>query len=422
MKPKIHISRTSAILTILLAAQLQVSADTVADWNAIAERSILTAKHPPPVAALDLAITQVAIYDAITAIDGRYQPYYVRIPNATGSMDAAGAKAGHDILVNLFPAQSSQLDADYEAYLAQHNISLTDPGVTVGAQAAAGIAALRSNDGRFPSSQPPFTGGTGPGQWRPTPSYEPGAPASYTPGLTPWVAAVRPFTFNDVGDYAADGPPALTSAQYTEDFNEVKSVGSRTSTTRTPAQTQLAYFWADSGPLMWQRGLRDIASRYALSIGDSARMFALVDLAAADAQIACWNSKYEYNFWRPITAITLADQDGNPNTEADPNWRPLINTPNFPEYTSGHTTSSAAAAEMLETVLGTKKVEFTITTTNGLANPKTQTYSNLTDPIRDVIDARICAGIHYRTSDMHGVALGKRVAKHAFKNYLRPIR
>ena len=337
-------------------------------------------------------------------------------------MVAAAAKAGHDILVYLFPAQSGQLDTDYNAYLAQHNISSSDPGVAVGMQAAAGIAALRSNDGRFPPSPPPYLGGTEAGQWRPTPSYEPGGPPSNAPGLTPWVAEVLPFTFSDPADYTTDGPPALTDAEYTEDFNEVKSMGSRTSTARTPAQTQVAYFWADSGPLMWQRALRDISNRHLSNIGDSARMFALANLAAADAVIACWSTKYEFSFWRPITAITQADQDGNPDTQADPNWRPLINTPNFPEYVSGHTTSSSAVVETLESLFKTKKLEFTITTGNALANPRTQTYTRPSDAIRDVVDARVYSGIHYRRSDVHGVTQGKRVAKHTFKHYLREIR
>lgn len=421
MKMKLQTWRSVAILAILLATTASVRADVVADWNAIAERSVANAGHPPPVAALDFAIVQVAIYDAIMAIDGRYRPYHVQIPNASGSMDAAGAKAGHDILVHLFPNQAAQLDADYDAYLAQHNISPSNPGIAVGARAAAEIAALRSDDGRFPPSPPPYLGGTEPGEWRPTPSYEPGGPPSYAPGLTPWVADVRPFTFDDADDYTTDGPPALTSAEYTADFNEVKSVGAKTSATRTVEQTQVGYFWADSGPFMWQRTLRDIASRYQPNVGDSARMFALVDLAMADAQIVCWSTKYEFSFWRPLTAITLADQDGNPDTEADSNWRPLINTPNFPEYTSGHTTSSAAAAETLQKLFGTNKLEFTITTANGLANPKTRTYSRLSDAINEVVDARIYVGIHFRTADLHGVTLGKRIAKHVFKRYLRAV-
>ena len=149
-------------------------ADPASDWNAIAQRSVTTAGHPPPVAAIDFAIVHVAVYDAIMAIDRRYEPYHVQIPYASGSMVAAGAKAGHDILVNLFPAQASQLDADYNTYLAQHNISPSDPGIAVGAQAAAEIAELRSNDGRFPPLPPPYLGSNEIGKWRPTPSYEPG--------------------------------------------------------------------------------------------------------------------------------------------------------------------------------------------------------------------------------------------------------
>lgn len=404
---------------ILLGSAALVRADAVSDWNAIAERSVTAGGHPPPVASLDFAIVHAAIYDAVMSFDRRYEPYQALVPNASGSPIAAAAKAGHDILVTLFPAQSNQLDADYDAYLAQQGIAPNDPGVGVGAQAAAAIAALRSNDGRFPASPPPYFGSNEPGQWRPTPSYEPGGPPSNAPALVPWVANVRPFTLSDVAGYVADEPPSLTSAQYTADFDEVKAMGAKSSTTRTPAQTQVAYFWADSGPHMWQRAMRDIASRHLTNLGDSARMFALANLAGADAQIACWVTKYEYNFWRPISAITLADQDGNPDTVADPNWRPLINTPNFPEYVSGHTLSSSAVTGVLERLFG-KKLVFTITTANGLANPKTQTYSRFSDAIDDVVDARVWSGIHYRTSDLEGARQGERIAKYAFKHHLLP--
>src|SRR6266568_4581874 len=168
--------------------------DPIADWNAISETAVKTAGHAPPVAALDFAIVHLAIYDAVESIDRRYEPYYILVPGATGSLSAAAAKAGHDVLVGLFPAQFSALDTAYKNFLTANGIDPFDPGVTVGAQAAFSILALRSNDGRFPLNPPPFLGSMAIGQWRPTPSLLPGPPPSFAPGLTPWVAVVKPFT------------------------------------------------------------------------------------------------------------------------------------------------------------------------------------------------------------------------------------
>jgi hypothetical protein len=409
------------LATLLVAGRSGAYADTVSDWNAIAEQAVADGGHPPVVASLDFAIVHVAIYDAVISLDRRYEPYHVVIPRASGSPEAAAAKASYDVLVYLFPAQSARLTTTFSYYLANHGISPQDPGITVGQQAAAGIISLRSNDGRFPAGQPPFMGGTAAGVWRPTASYIPGPPASLAPGLTPWVANVTPFTMRRNSQFRAEGPPDLSSALYTEDYNEVKELGARFNSGRTPEQTEIGYFWADSGPVLWQRALRNIASRYIDNIGDSARMFALVDLASADAQVACWETKYFYVFWRPVTAIQEGDSDGNPDTAGDPTWEPLINTPNFPEYTSGHVTSSSAAAEALTRFFGTDRVTFSITTAYPLALRPTRVFGRFSTAVEEVIDARVFTGIHFRTGDTHGRSQGVRVAQWVFKNYLRPL-
>lgn len=336
-------------------------------------------------------------------------------------MSAAAAKAGHDALVGLFPAQSSTLDAAYQHFLTSNGIDPFDPGIAVGQQAAANILNLRATDGRFPPNQTPFVGNTAIGQWRPTPSLLPGNPPSFAPMVVPWLGNVTPFTMTSTSQFRIDPPEDLTSGTWAEDYNETKTIGSLTSTTRTPEQTDIAYFWSDSGPLLWQNALRYISNNYLHDIGDSARMFALADAALADAQIACWNNKNVYNFWRPITAIRLGDQDGNPATEVDPDWQPLINTPNFSEYPSGHATVSGAVSHVLRLFFGTDELSFQMKSTVANTVQKTRSFTRLSQAEDEVIDARIFEGIHFRTSDRVARTLGLHVANWVFKNYFRPI-
>jgi hypothetical protein len=413
------------LASTVLAAVLMTTAraeDPVAAWNQISENAVKAAGDPPPVAALDFAIVHLAIYDAVESIDRRYEPYYTLAPNATGSLSAAAAKAGHDVLVGLFPLQTPTLDQEYANFLAANGVDPGDPGTAVGAQAAANILALRSNDGRFPPDQPPFLGSTAIGEWRPTPSLLPGPPPSSAPGLTPWVAGVRPFTIKSNSQFRLDPPPDLTSKEWARDYAEVKSVGSLFSTTRTAEQTDIGYFWADSGPVLWQNALRNISGNYLNDIGDSARMYALAEAALADAQIACWDSKYFYTFWRPITAIRLGDQDGNRATELDPDWQPLINTPNFPEYPSGHAAISGAISHVLRLFFRSDVLSFQMTTSNPMAQQKTRTFTRFSQAEQEVVDARVYVGIHYRNSDTTARTQGRRVANWVFKHYFRPVR
>jgi hypothetical protein len=366
-------------------------ADAVADWNAIAVQAIVTVGplRPGGTVFLDIATVHAAIYDAVEAIDGRFRPYHVEIPGASGSPRAAAAKAAHDVLVNRFPDQATSLDTTYHDYLASHGLAEDDPGVAVGEQAAAGIIALRADDGSFPPNPPPFIGGTDPGVWRPTPSYLPGPPPSFAPMAAPWLATVTPFTLTSPKQFRPEPPPALTCERYTRAYNEVKALGALVSSARTPRQTDLAYFWAANYLVLWNQGLRDIVAAHVHNIDKSARLFALANLAMADAGITAWDSKKHYVFWRAITAIQEGDSDGNPQTVGDPTWQPLINTPNYPDYTSGANNVTGAVTRTLALFFGTDRMTFAVTTTNPLAVQQTRTYRRFSDAAQDVVDARI---------------------------------
>src|SRR5262245_14739941 len=425
MKLKLQTSPAMAILAILLVAPATARADAVTDWNAIAIQTIsaVTPARPAPVAFLDMAIVQVAVYDAVQAIDNRFKPYHVEIPGASGSPEAATAKAARDILVNLFPAQTMSLDATYAQYLLAHGLSPNDPGVEVGRAAARGIIDLRANDGRFPPNQVPFIGGTNPGEWRPTESFigNPPAPPSFAPMLTPWVANVTPFTLKSGDQWRAKAPPALTSREYTRDYNEVKAMGERFSSARTAEQTDFAIFWAANYVALWNRVVRELAAAHVSNIGDSARLFALVNLSMADAIITAWDTKVAYNFWRPITAIRLGDDDTNPRTVGDPDWQPLINTPNYPDYTSGANNVTGAATRALALYFGTDEMTFIVTTTNAAAIQQTRTYSRFSDAADDVVTARVYEGIHFRFADAEARKQGRHVAQWAFGHFLKPL-
>ena len=307
--------------------------DAVVDWNQITVDAV-TVGRPGPIGMVDIALVHIAVHDAVQAIEKRFEPYHFETDRASGSRSAAVAAAAHDVLVGMYPAQVTTLDTIYYNYLADHGLG-GDPGLAVGQQAALEILALRRvNPDPLP---PPFVGGTAVGQWRPTPSFlgNPPAPAPFSPMAVPWMAKFDPFTLTSPARFRPEPQPALTSERYTRDFKEVKALGSLVSTARSAEQTDLAYFYSGNIPAQWNSALRGIATRYLRRTGDSARLFALANMATADAIISSWDSKAHYVFWRPVTAIVEADHDGNPETIADANWQPLINTPNYPDYTSG---------------------------------------------------------------------------------------
>ena len=414
----------ASVVTILFITTAR--ADAPSDWNAIAVQAITTAcpaptcmpaipARPGPTGVLDIAMVQAAVYDAVQAIEKDFEPYFVEIPGASGSPVAATAKAAHDVLVNRFPWQTASLDATYHTYLATHGLSETDPGVEVGAMAAAGIIALRADDGSFPTPPPPpFTGGTAPGVWRPT------APG-FAPMLAPWLGSVTPFVLTSPSQFRAHRPPALTSPEYTRDYIEAKKLGSINSTDRTPEQTDLAHFWNSNFVVLLNRLLRDIAGAHVNNISDSSRLFALAEMSMADAVITAWDSKVHYVFWRPITAIQEGNNDGNPRTIGDTNWLPLITTPPYPDHTSGANNITAAATRSLALIFG-NEVSFSITTTNpGPTMDDTRDYTRFSDVQEEVVNARIYEGIHFRFADEDARKQGRHVAQWAFSHFLRPL-
>src|SRR6267142_305078 len=415
MKLKTQVSLAIAALAMLLTGPASASADAVSDWNEITVQTVLNAGtlRPGATGFIDIAVVHAAVYDAVQAIDRRFKPYLVEIPGASGSMSAAAAKAAHDVLVNRFPSQAGSLDMTYHQYLANHGLSETDPGVAVGTTAAAGVNAKRSCDGSFPNPAPPdFLGGNGIGMWRPT-------PPGFLPMLAPWIATMTPFTLTSPSHFRAPIPPAVTSQQYTDDYNEVKEKGALNNSTRTPEQTDLANFWNANYIVLWNQALRNIASTQVNNIGDSARLFALAALSTADALITAWDSKKYYVYWRPITAIQEGNNDGNLNTVGDPSWLSLITNPPYPDYTSGANNVSAATLRSLENFFGTDVMTFKVTTTNtGPTNVDTRVYSRFSDAATDVVNARIYEGIHFRFADAEARRQGTRVANWAFTNFL----
>lgn len=410
LRPPKLLRLTSLIVWMSLSWVGLARADVVSDWNAIASQTAIPVR-PGPSAILDLAMVHAAMHDAIQAFQGRFEPYDTPIPNASGSPVAAAARAAHDVLVARFPSQSATLDTLLDNYL--NGLGLQgDAGLIIGQQAAANILNLRAGDGSFPANPEVFTGGTGPGEWRPT-------PPAFAPMAVPWLGAVLPFTLKDVTQFRSPPPPSLDSGQYVREYNETKALGSINSTARTQAQTDLALFYSDNFLALWERTLRGIANANINNIGDSARLFALANLSAADALIAAWDGKRFYHFWRPITAIQNGNDDGNPRTAGDATWLPQIptNNPPYPEYPSGANSLTGAMTRTLERLFGDK---MTFSVMSAFVN-QTKTYHRFSDMADDVVNVRIYQGIHFRSADEVARRHGTLIANMAFSDFLLPI-
>jgi PAP2 superfamily len=403
-------------LTERAAAVTPTQADIVVEWNAHAQAAIIgTAGQGPTVAYLHFAMVQGAVYDAVNAIEGTHEPYLgaPSMANPGDSSPAAAAQAAHDVLVGLFPAQQAVLDGKLVTTLAGIPDGPAESGgIEVGAAAAAAMLAARTNDGRFTPFQ--VIQGTEPGEWRST-AFVNGNPVVEP---APWVGNVKPFIVPDVTELRSDGPNALTSDAYAEDFNEVKRVGSLTSAVRTDDQTDAALFWQGNGAALFNQIFRQLADTQDLDIAEAARMLAMADMAGADGAIGCWNDKYYWNFWRPVTAIRLADTDGNPATEADPTWSPLFATPPFPEHPSGHTCISGAVVRTLRDFFDTDRVAFS---TFSPFSGTTRSFERFSEAIKEIIDARVWAGIHFRTADVQGAVMGKKISHYLEGHYFQPL-
>ena len=387
----------------------------ISDWNAIAVTTLLgdTTKQPPE-DFLYMGFVQVAVYDAVVGIDGRYAPYKFHAQAPSGASDqAAAVAAAHEILVTYVPSAQATLDADYAASLGQlPDGPAKTRGIAFGTRAADNLIRLRAHDGR--NAPIFFTQPPAPGVWRPT---LPG----FVPMFDPWLGFVTPMLVRSATQFGPPGPPpALTSARYTRDFNEVKALGAKDSTVRTPAQTSTALFFSGNALVQFNTALRDQVTVRHLDIVDAARMFAAVDVATADADITVWHAKYIYGFWRPITAINLADTDGNPATTPDPKWVPLIptGTPPYPEYPSGYNAVAATVSQALADVFHTQHLDLTLTST---AVPDVRHYDSGAALRQDVVNARIWLGIHFRTADTVSRDLGIRLADWALGHYFQPV-
>jgi hypothetical protein len=365
-----------------------------------------------------LGIVHTAIYDAAVAIEGGYHPYAsegLRAP-ANTSPEAAIATAAHHTLVGLYgpsglnPAAQPILDGDYAAYMnAIPDGEAKTNGITVGEQVARAVLTKRANDGRDRNPTLADLGQPAPG------------PGVWDPGSAPAVglrmSGIRPLALESGSQFRLDGPNALTSSEYAQDFQQVKDLGAGDSSARTAEQTTQALFWTDHDLRQWNDGMLRLAAAHQLGLLQTARMLAMAHVAGGDAMIACFDAKYHYWFWRPYQAIAGADTDGNPFTEAAPNWRPLRPTPNFPEYPSAHACHSTAVTEALAAFFGTDRVALTL---DSRVTGTTREYDRLHDVVKDVNVARVLAGFHFRNSDQEGSTLGRKVSHYVIDHIAQP--
>jgi hypothetical protein len=401
-----------------------VPATAVLDWNATA---VATVRGAMPAkfnleGLLYMAYAQAAVYDAVVSIGGRYEPYHAfasPVSARGASIPAAVAAAAYTALSYYFPPQAATLLTTYNAYLAGLPSAGQAAGVAIGLAAANDIIATRTGDGRDAVISTPYGAGPiTPGVWIFAP------PPSLQSAQTPWLAFMRPLMLQSPSQFRVGPPPSLTSHRYTRDFNEIQAYGSATSTVRTPEQTAVALFWNANATSQTNDMMTGVVHAHGMDAVDAARAFAIANMVDTDAGIACWDSKYHYTFWRPVTAIQHADIDGNPATAADPAWTPLLTTPNHPEYPAAHGCLTAAESVFLTSILRTQDIQVDIKGNAGNSTPNldaTRHYATASDLRREIVNARVWAGLHYRNSANVGVWLGKAVARYALDHYFQPI-
>jgi hypothetical protein len=410
------------VLAICAAVPGLAAADPVMEWNDIARQLVVVPAQSPVQQTRLMAIVHVAMHDAVSGITGEYEPYVEarsggkrRHCPADASPEAAAIAAGFHALKGLF-GPSEFLDTKYAASLAAHGVAMTDPGIAVGQAAAADILALRQHDGAALAAYPYLPPGAGAlGVWIPISS----APTAQA--LLPGWGNVAPFVMRSGSQFRPDAPPALHSPRYARDYDEVTQVGASVSPTRTNEQTQIALFWRASPTALWNPVLRQAVASRELTLSETARITALFYLAAADASIACWEAKYYFNYWRPQPAIRQADLDGNAATGGDAAWVPLLPTPPHPEYPSGHTSNSGAMAAILRLVFGDTP-GFVIEATSPQNVGFVRHWQTFSEGVREVVDARVYSGIHFRTADDVGARLGRQVARFVMTHALRRAR
>ena len=383
-------------------------ADVVTDWNNAALDAIRAERTAPPIASRSLAILHVSIYDAVNGIARTHEPYLVQSAvAASASRKAAASAAAHEALVNLFPASGSSFDALHAAILAGiPNGPQKTAGITWGEFVANQILAARANDGHDAIVPPP--GGSGPGVWVPT-------PPAFLPYLLPQWGFVVPFAMRNSSQFRPPGPPALDSQRYAADYEEVKELGALVGSTRTEEQTEIALFWADGAgtetpPGHWNSIAQIIGAAQGNTLEENARLFALLNIAMADAAICSWDAKYTFHFWRPVTAIAFA--------EPELNWMSFIVTPPFPDYTSGHSTFSAAAATVLPLFYGTEDLPFTVG--SDFLPDVYRSFPTCFDAAEEAAVSRIYGGIHFRSASEDGLQAGTSIGEWTVTHYLLP--
>ncbi|MEV6301973.1 phosphatase PAP2 family protein [Actinoplanes sp. NPDC051861] len=394
------------------AADRTTTPNAVIQWNIHAQTAIFeTARQSPTAGTRSFAMVHGAVYDAVNAIAGApYDPYLTAPPTRRGdSVPAAVATAAHRVLLKLFPAQETTLRAQYDAALAAiPDGSAERGGIAVGEAAAAAMIAAREGDGAFSDATWPV--GDQPGQWRPTP------PQFLQVGA--WFATLRPFVVENPHAWTVPAPPKLTSRAWARDLNEVKAVGEAGSTVRTADQTEAATWWDDPRMVEWEIK-RGLATSQRLSTLQTARLFAMAEIAAADALISCYGEKKRWAFWRPVTAIPLADTDGNPATSADPDWLPLRTTAPSAEYPSGHACFTSSLMTTFRTFFGRDRVPFSAYSPD---SGTTRHYTSFAAATAELEEARIWAGVHYRFATTHGTKLGTAVTKQVLRESFQPRR
>ena len=403
------------LLAAVIAWTFTAHADVVIDWNSTALQAIKVDKTPPPKASRALAILHVAIYDSVNGQTRTHEPYLVagRAPRIA-SAEAAVSAAGRKVLVALYPAQQAAFDAAYATAIALiPDGPGKQAGIAWGENVARKILAARANDGA--DATVPYVVGTDPGDWQPTPPL-------FAPALLPQWPFVKPFAMTSGAQFQPPPPPSLTSAMYAYDFSVVKELGELNSSKRTADQTAIARFWADGAgtvtpPGHWNVIARQVALQRATTLAQNARLFALLNIAEADAAICAWDAKYADNFWRPITAIRAAGTDGNPATDPDPAWAPLLTTPPFPEYVSGHSTFSGAAATVLADFFGSDLIPFS-TTSEDLAGV-TRSFASFWEAAEEAGLSRILGGIHFQSGNHLGLQSGARLGAYVTANFLK---
>jgi PAP2 superfamily len=419
-------------------------ADAVTDWNANAGKAAVAACISPADDPLHesrmYAMMHIAIHDAVNAIDRRSRPYaFNKKARDRTSVDAAVAAAARDVLVQLlnelpFPPECiangvASVEADYTAALgAIADGPKKTEGLTIGQRAAKAILDLRAADGSdTPLQDFSYPQGTNPGEWRFTPDFP--FPFAFAPG---W-GNVTPFVLRDSAQFRPDPPYALTSKKYAADFNEIKSLGGdgvTTQSARTAEQTEIGFFWIESSPLAWNRIARTVSAAKSLDAWENARLFGLLNMALADGYIGSWEAKYHYNFWRPITAIRMADTDGNPDTAGDPTWTPLQPTYPIPDYDSGHSVEGGAAAEVLKRFFGTDHIRFRACSLSlplveeqcGGASEVLRRYKSFSEAAEENGESRILIGIHFRKAVEEGIEHGRKIGARAVNRFLEPVK